>query len=46
MPMQPGDVEATAADTKLLENWVGFKPYTNDGIKKFANGILNIMVID
>ncbi len=38
MPMQPGDVEATAADTKLLENWVGFKPYTKieDGIKKFA----------
>ncbi len=38
MPMQPGDVEATAADTKLLENWVGFKPHTKieDGIKKFA----------
>ena len=25
-PMQPGDVVATAADTKALENWIGFKP--------------------
>lgn len=27
-PMQPGDVEATAADTSLLEAWVGFSPFT------------------
>ena len=27
-PMQPGDVEATAADTTSLEEWVGFKPAT------------------
>jgi UDP-glucuronate 4-epimerase len=25
-PMQPGDVEATAADTSALESWVGFRP--------------------
>jgi UDP-glucuronate 4-epimerase len=25
-PMQPGDVEATAADTSALEAWVGFRP--------------------
>jgi UDP-glucuronate 4-epimerase len=27
-PMQPGDVEATAADTSALEAWVGFRPST------------------
>ena len=26
-PMQPGDVVATAADTKALEQWVGFRPH-------------------
>ena len=37
-PMQPGDVQATAADTSALEAWVGFKPMTNikDGTRKFA----------
>ena len=37
LPMQPGDVEATFADTGLLESYVGFKPKTKikDGIKKF-----------
>ena len=37
-PMQPGDVEATAADTTALEEWVGFKPSTplEQGIKVFA----------
>ena len=39
LPMQPGDVKATAADTKLLENWIGFKPNTSieDGVNKFVN---------
>tara|TARA_B100000579_G_C22761694_1_gene819282 strand:+ start:72 stop:1088 length:1017 start_codon:yes stop_codon:yes gene_type:complete len=39
LPMQPGDVEATSADTKLLEDWIGFKPNTSidDGINKFVN---------
>ena len=38
-PMQPGDVEATAADTSLLEAWVGFRPATSIelGIEHFAN---------
>ena len=37
LPMQSGDVEATYADTSLLESYIGFKPKTNikDGIKKF-----------
>ena len=37
-PMQPGDVEATAADTRLLEQWVGFAPATplEQGIEHFA----------
>ncbi|SBO43752.1 NAD-dependent epimerase [Cyanobium sp. NIES-981] len=38
MPMQPGDVEATAADTALLEAWVGFRPATplEEGVERFA----------
>lgn len=28
LPMQPGDVEATAANTDLLKDWVNFKPNT------------------
>jgi UDP-glucuronate 4-epimerase len=38
LPMQPGDVEATAADTQLLEQWVGFRPATPlaQGIERFA----------
>jgi UDP-glucuronate 4-epimerase len=37
-PMQPGDVEATAADTSALESWVGFRPSTpiETGIAAFA----------
>ena len=37
-PMQPGDVEATAADTSALEQWIGFTPATSIdlGIKRFA----------
>ena len=39
LPMQPGDVVATAADTTALEQWVGFKPSTpiEVGIERFAN---------
>ena len=29
LPMQPGDVPATAADTSALEAWTGFKPNTS-----------------
>ena len=39
MPIQPGDVEKTFADTKLLEKWIDFKPKTSleEGIKNFIN---------
>lgn len=38
LPLQPGDVEATAADTALLEAWVGFRPFTplEKGVERFA----------
>ena len=38
MPMQPGDVPATAADTSALEAWVQFKPNTpvKTGVFKFV----------
>ena len=38
LPMQPGDVPATSADTRELGAWVGFKPNTPvaDGVAKFA----------
>jgi UDP-glucuronate 4-epimerase len=38
LPMQAGDVEATAADTTLLEAWVGFRPSTplEQGVERFA----------
>ncbi|MFM2159042.1 MAG: hypothetical protein RLZZ124_1516 [Cyanobacteriota bacterium] len=37
-PMQPGDVEATAADTTALEAWVDFRPSTpiEVGVGNFA----------
>ena len=37
-PIQPGDVEATAADTSALEAWVGFRPNTplEIGVAHFA----------
>ena len=36
VPIQPGDVKATSADTKLLESWINFKPNTKIkyGVKK------------
>lgn len=38
VPMQPGDVPATYADTSALEKDFGFKPSTNlrDGLRAFA----------
>ena len=37
-PMQPGDVQATSADTSALEAWVGFRPTTSieQGVDAFA----------
>lgn len=39
LPMQPGDVPSTAADTSALEAWIGFKPNTlvADGVKAFVS---------
>ncbi|MCP9830064.1 NAD-dependent epimerase [Synechococcus sp. HJ21-Hayes] len=38
LPMQPGDVPATAADTSALEAWTGFKPNTPvaEGVARFV----------
>ena len=38
IPVQPGDVLATAADTTKLENWTGFKPSTSveQGVENFV----------
>lgn len=38
VPMQPGDVPVTFADTEPLERDFGFKPYTplREGLRKFA----------
>ncbi len=39
LPMQPGDVKVTAADTSLLEDWVNFKPSTSIsvGVSRFIS---------
>ena len=39
MPMQPGDVLETSADTQALYDVIGFKPQTSvkDGVKNFVN---------
>ena len=39
LPMQPGDVPATAASTDALDAWVGFKPNTavRDGVARFVD---------
>jgi UDP-glucuronate 4-epimerase len=39
MPMQAGDVQATAADTSLLSAAVGFKPHTpvEEGVQRFVD---------
>ena len=39
MPMQPGDVPATSADTSELREWVGFAPNTDvrDGVQRFVD---------
>ena len=39
LPMQPGDVPATSADTTELDAWVGFKPGTpvKEGVRRFVD---------
>jgi len=43
LPMQPGDVQATAANTDELDAWVGFKPNTavRDGVAQFVQWYRN-----
>ena len=43
LPMQPGDVPATSADTSELGKWVGFQPDTKvtAGVQKFADWYLS-----
>jgi UDP-glucuronate 4-epimerase len=43
LPMQPGDVVATAADTSRLRDWVGFAPSTplEVGVERFARWYLD-----
>ena len=38
MPIQPGDVVCTNADTTSLENWIDFKPNISveKGVEHFA----------
>ena len=41
--LQPGDVEATFAETSSLEEWVNFKPNTSidEGVKNFVDWYLD-----
>ena len=43
LPLQPGDVPATSADTSLIENWINFKPHTSveRGIENFVHWYLS-----
>jgi UDP-glucuronate 4-epimerase len=43
MPIQPGDVLETSADTKALYDVIGFKPQTSvkDGVKNFVDWYRN-----
>lgn len=43
LPMQPGDVQATAANTAELDAWVGFKPNTSvqAGVTRFVEWYRN-----
>ncbi len=43
LPIQPGDVSATAAETSSLEKWINFKPSTSikDGIGTFVKWYLD-----
>lgn len=38
LPMQPGDLQTTAADTSALEAWIGFRPSTpvKEGVARFV----------
>ena len=46
--MQPGDVSKTYSDTKLLENWINFRPSTSisDGVGMFISWYKDYYKID
>lgn len=46
-PMQAGDIEETAADTAMLEAWVGYRPNTElrRGLQIFAEWILDTPIV-
>jgi UDP-glucuronate 4-epimerase len=48
LPMQPGDVPATAADTRALEEWIGFKPNTSTevGIGRFVDWYMDFYKVN
>jgi UDP-glucuronate 4-epimerase len=48
LPMQPGDVTATAADTTRLENAVGFRPSTPlaEGVQRFVDWYLDFYGVE
>lgn len=39
LPLQPGDVPATSADTSALQSWIGFSPHTplDAGVRRFID---------
>jgi UDP-glucuronate 4-epimerase len=48
LPMQPGDVIATYADTQKIEDWIGFRPNTplKQGLEKFLAWYLSYYQIN
>ena len=48
LPMQPGDVRATFADTRELEKWTNFKPKTDIkiGIERFIKWYLDFYKVN
>ena len=48
VPMQPGDVPVTYADTSALERDFGFKPKTSlrEGLRKFAEWYKDFYMAD
>ena len=48
LPMQPGDVPMTHADTSRLRDWVGFAPATplEDGLRRFQEWLVGWMAHD
>ena len=39
LPIQPGDMHSTSADTRALRDWVGFQPNTSvtQGVQRFVD---------